>query len=182
MKRLNPSFFPLFILLSFSFLLHSCFGDLFENPEPELPPFTCEGKGKFGCLLNGELFLHDGFMHLLMAEYNIEDRQYDGTFKLKATRSASSIRVTLIKQVLGTGLYPLGHDNDSTGSATYTYFNNTYEEYRCYSGMYGEMNITGIDTANSIICGTFAFDAVNTKNNQDTVRIRDARFDAKFSH
>ncbi len=46
----------LFTILAIASLasLSSC--DLFDN-EPELPPITTEGKGTFGCYVNGNLFL-----------------------------------------------------------------------------------------------------------------------------
>lgn len=49
---------PFLIILVVATLpfLSSC--HLFDN-EPELPPITTEGKGTFGCLVNGKLFLPD---------------------------------------------------------------------------------------------------------------------------
>jgi len=39
------------------FFIGSC--DLFDD-DPELPPITTEGKGTFGCLVDGKLFLNKG--------------------------------------------------------------------------------------------------------------------------
>lgn len=46
--------------------------------------------------------------------------------------------------------------------------------------MYGKIHITNIDTMNKFISGIVEFDAVNEKDDTDTVKIRQGRFDCKF--
>jgi hypothetical protein len=44
------------------------------------------------------------------------------------------------------------------------------------------MTILKLDTVNNIISGTFQFDAINENDDTDTIKIREGRFDVKFTY
>jgi hypothetical protein len=44
------------------------------------------------------------------------------------------------------------------------------------------LTILKLDTVNNIISGTFQFDAINEEDDTDTIKIREGRFDVKFTY
>ena len=152
------------------------------NPKPKLPPITCGAeRSTFGCYVNDNVFLPEG-VNALVAEYNFKENPSKGTFGINAYRNTrnEAVRITLKNQVFDTGYYKLGFDDYSNGSVRYSNLTKNFDTYWCHGDMYGHMHITQIDTIHRRICGTFSFDAVNWNNNQDTVKIRDGRFDTEF--
>lgn len=173
-----------FILLTFglSGLLGSCLKEL--ELKPKLPPITCGAeRSTFGCYVDENIFLPQGFNSFVVF-YDIKNVSVKGTLEINAYRNTrrEAVRIYLKNQVFDTGYYKLGFDDYSIGSVRY--YNRNYPDpgvsYYCKEGMFGELHISHIDTVNRIVCGTFSFDAVSEQNNQDTVKIREGRFDTEF--
>ena len=167
--------------LSLAFILDSCLKDPIVDNPPKLPPITCEAEGTGGCLVNGDLFLPKGAGSLI-GQYNFKDNSVKGSFRLAITRRSEreAVRIVLYNMVFDTGYYKLGYNNIYIGSARYYNITDHVDSYYCGDANFGILHITKIDTIERIICGTFAFDAVNQENDQDTIRIREGRFDVKF--
>jgi len=66
-------------------------------------------------------------------------------------------------------------DGDYVGGGAYRPNTLDNGEYYTTSSITGELTITRVDTSNSIISGTFWFDAINAEG--EVVEIRDGRFD-----
>lgn len=170
--------------LSIPFLLASCELDPAGSPELTLPPISCEKKQTYGCLIDGEVFRPNSLSVVpMIAEYyyfNYNGYPLSGTLTIDGNSDSPRrlIRISLKNQVMDTGTYYLGIDSTKHGTVRYSLNSRTY--YYCRSGMYGELHVSGIDTIQRIICGTFGFDAVNKDDDQDTVKIRDGRFDLEF--
>jgi len=167
------------VLALVPFFLTSCLRDTAPKPEASLPPISCEGRNKMGCLLNGAMFLPDG-INAFSLEYHHRKGKYQGSLTLKAKKNWANevVEFNLVDIVLDTGDYSLSSNDVKLGHSRY--FSNFPIEYYCLEGMYGKLHVSGIDTTNRIICGTFEFDAVSNKDEKDTIRIRDGRFDAKY--
>ncbi len=167
------------------------------SPEPdneELPPITTEGKNTFGCLVNGEVMatpftnLSDlkVYYHFLKNEPNLLGTSLIRALKKRGVERNWRVEIGSTQSLFKTGEYTLG-DKDSAnqikGEALFSILPNSgpgLVEYRTSSNLYTQFNITKLDTINRIISGTFEFDAVNEKDDTDTVKIRQGRFDCKF--
>ena len=58
---------------------------------------------------------------------------------------------------------------------------NQGKTYFTFEQNMGELEILRLDTINQIISGTFQFDAINEDDITDTIKIREGRFDVKFT-
>lgn len=100
------------------------------------------------------------------------------------------INITLRKlEIIKGEKYDLNNHNENTsnddiwGGGVYSYSPSVLEgiiKYNTTQIHTGELKITKFDVSNSIISGTFWFDAVNEEG--ETVEIREGRFDMKFTN
>lgn len=170
MKKLFILFLPMLWLL--------CACELFnKDAKPKLPPATMEGKGIFGCLINGKVFINEGV----------------GFFSGNGTYS----QLQIAKDTVGVNIYAESKTNgdfiisfyDSPAlkinklySLAETKFYVTYDSWEnnfaCDhdSIISGHIKLSRFDLTNSIISGTFEFKAYSPTC-QDTITITDGRFD-----
>ena len=168
------------------FVLAACNKLVPDDPEPQLPPITYEGKNTFGCKINGEILAVDKFGNGLKCEYyyrSFEPELY-GTFVLRGSSKIKDKQFAIgfhyYNGVFDTGVYDMTLKYEGSNLKKRVFVANDENDYYCYENMYGKINIQHIDTINHFASGTFEFDAVNKDNNKDTVRVRDGRFDAKY--
>ena len=177
----------LILLLTLTLTLSCCNKD--DNPfssKDQLPPETQKGANTAGCLVNGEVFIpHQvGLSPSLVCNYEFLDGQFYFNIAFSDSRNGSvkSVSVNHNKVSLQSGsIYNLNkntvNDGDFTGGGG-TYFPTLQNFYRTNSIKTGELKITRLDVSNSIISGTFWFDAVNTAG--ETIQIRSGRFDMNY--
>ena len=150
-----------------------------------LPPITQTGANTVGCLVNGKVFLPhaEGINSPVNCFYQFVNGEFFFTMNF------ADLRGTGFKEVfIQTGriniesaeTYLLNKnpidDGDYTGGGGYsTSLTNNY-----YTNIIrtGELTITRVDLQNSIISGTFWFDAINEAG--EIVEIREGRFDWNY--
>jgi hypothetical protein len=177
----------LILLFALTLTLSCCNND--NNPfsgSDQLPPETQTGANTVGCLVNGEVFLPHSqglnqgincFYQLDNGEFffNITCADFRGTIPKGVIVETRRINLqvgpiyNLNKNTIDNGDFQGGGGNYDIGASN-RYFTNTIKT--------GELKITRLDLANSIISGTFWFDAVNTSG--ETVKIRSGRFDIHY--
>ncbi|MFY0484116.1 DUF6252 family protein [Flavobacterium sp. PLA-1-15] len=175
------------LLLITFFTLNSCNKD--DNPfsgSDKLPPETQTGANTVGCLVNGKVFLPhaEGINPEVNCSYQYIDGQFYFIIAFRDLRGHSTemVSVRANKINLQTGnTYTLDKniiDNgDFTGGAG-SYSPTLQNTYTTNSLKTGELKITRVDLSNSIISGTFWFDAVNQAG--EVVEIREGRFDWNY--
>jgi hypothetical protein len=184
------------LILGLSLILTNCGPESpFIEPEPEeLPPITTEGLNTAGCLVNGELWLPKpggGLKPGIDCEYyprieGIDPRIWGGGLinlkKYDNIEGNTGIDL-FFKDIYDTGIIPLILNDTTTnrnnkGGGTYRssiYYNSTVNDSN-------SLTILKLDTVNNIISGTFQFDAINEEDDTDTIKIREGRFDVKFTY
>jgi hypothetical protein len=164
----------------------SCENDDDSNRNDSLPPATQTGENTVGCLVNGEVFLPkaEGINPAVVVNYEFINGQFFFRLVFKDLRGTTNKTVTV-----GTGYLDLqanqtyllnknfDDDGDYTGGGG-TYSTSTLNTYQTNINILGELTITRVDTSNSIISGTFWFDAVNEQG--EIIEIRDGRFDYEY--
>lgn len=182
--KLEINLISKFILVIFIIGFLSCKNN--DVKPTELPPITSEGKGTFGCRINGEIFLPTGFKGDLDQEYytwKISPEFY-GTFVVTAWRSGENGNLEVCKfshpKILKTGTFYMEYiNNDTSGLGNCIIGNKHYSMINSNKGN-GKINIHRYDTIARIISGTFDFWTCNDKNVNDTAFVTDGRFDVKY--
>lgn len=171
-----------FFTISMVFLLVSC--NKAETPsEPMLPDVTTEGKGTFGCLVNGEVWLPDSDTNgpltpELYASYN---------------ESTDFLRVQAIYKNGNTGIEQYIYVNTETGGegifqipsppGSEIVMSQLHLELDCqrYKAPFynTEVRILKLDTLNDIVAGTFSL-GWGFSECGDSVLIEDGRFDLRY--
>jgi hypothetical protein len=169
--------------------------DPLPYPLSELPPATQEGKGTFGCVINGEPWVAYAPWHLfgkLRATYDEEHYglDYNRRLTLSALRVISSydwnkdsIYSSIgfnINPIIGEGHYDirnlqvhkLSHIVYEPGP-TKRYELDTLAPFHIY--------ITKLDTVKKIVSGSFEMDLRRTIDTSEVLRIRYGRFDAWYA-
>lgn len=181
---------PILLLLFIGLTLASCNRDGDKTPLEQLPPATTSGKNTAGCLVNGEVFLpgkqqlHQG--PVLQSFYQYINGKYvfgvnfsnDTKYSELGLRTVSIASQNFNLEEGKTYILGLNVDNKLYGK----YFlikNGDINTYVTNETSHGELKITKLDKTNSIISGTFWYDAVNDKG--EKVQIREGRFDLLFS-
>lgn len=152
----------------------------------QLPAETQIGANTIGCLVNGQVFLpHDeGLNSGVNCFYQFIDNQFYFNITCADFRGVTPKGISvqtrqkhlqvgntyiLNKNINDDGDFIGGGGNYDIG-ANNRYFTTTIKT--------GELKITRIDLSNSIISGTFWFDAINSAG--ETVEIRSGRFDWNY--
>ena len=176
-----------FLLLLTTITLSCCSSDDDNNNGDQLPPETQTGANTAGCLVDGQVFLphQRGLNAALLCNYEFIDGKFYFNLVINDNRetigktvsvrtgeislATNSIYLLNISNTIfqpdfigGGGIYGIGASN-------YFYTNSIKT---------GELKITRLDLSNSIISGTFWFDAVNSAG--ETVQIRSGRFDMHY--
>jgi len=177
----------LFFLLIVIMVFNSCDrdGQIFGGKD-QLPPETQTGANTVGCLVNGKVFLpkKEGINPEVNCFYQLVNGKYFFTMAFSDLRGSSieSVSVQSGKVELQIGqTYILNKnsiiDGDFVGGGG-SYLTTLQNIYRTNTIKSGELKITKIDPTNSIISGTFWFDAVNSAG--EVVQIREGRFDWNY--
>lgn len=165
------------LILLLGLLLTGCHWLRKQDPEPELPPATREGKNRFGCRMNGKAWVPrtSGFnpqFAPLAWEYS-DSFGDNGFFRASATRKTDGIFQGITiggTNIHREGIYTL---KDSAGAN----FINMHTDCE-YRSIAGELQITKLDKPQRIIAGTFHFTCAAP--DCDTVRLTDGRFDFRY--
>lgn len=165
-------------------LLLSCHKE--DDSGDKLPPETQTGANTAGCLVNGKVFLpkQEGINPALVCNYEFIDGEFFFNLVIRDNRGQGvktvSARTQRIDLEAGS-TYILNKDNtisiDFTGGGG-VYSINASDFFYTNTIKTGELHITHLDPQNSIISGTFWFDAINSAG--ETVEIRDGRFDMNY--
>jgi hypothetical protein len=182
---------PIFLLLGLCCLLLTCKGNKNVPPIEQLPPETQTGAMTFGCLINGEAFTPKGSVlgapALLCAYQFIRDNLDEGYFFQLSAHNFSidksvgiftdSLEIEQGKKYELTKPFTRGKASGKYvgkgGDLDEILFQTDSQAYK------GELWIKKFDNAQSIVSGTFWFDAVNEKG--EKVEVREGRFDVRFS-
>jgi hypothetical protein len=154
----------------------------------ELPALTETGANTFGAMVDGKIWVPQGFAGIPAS--NILNARYLGTtLFLKAQNFSSSPNETefdiTVVNLTATGTYLL---NVSTAHPNY---NNSYgyyvkrnlspiNEWITSVNHTGSVTITKFDTTNHIISGNFQFSAEEILNPASVITVSDGRFDVKY--
>lgn len=168
----------------------------------ELPPITQEGLNTFGCKIDGEVlvpkdgdpgFLSRGTKGLTAGNPHAGENPVKSYFFIRALNGqdeGGDYIFLYIPELQVAGEYELGN---STGSTTYennspnhaivlSYENGSDSEKYISFENSGKINISRFDTINSIISGTFEFQAIKESDPfSDTLSVTNGRFDINWS-
>lgn len=178
MKKILITLFVLSLLST-----TSCNNDDDNNANNSLPPATQVGANTVGCLVNGEIFLPraEGINPAVVVNYEFVDGEFFFrlTFRDQTGQGNESVNVrTAHIELEPNQTYTLNKnyndDGDYTGGGGEYQTSSTNEFFTNLTNI-GELTITRLDLSNSIISGTFWFDAINQDG--EIVEIRDGRFD-----
>ena len=172
-----------FILLIAVALTFSCCNNDDDNHGDTLPPATQTGANTVGCLVNGEVFLPkaEGINPAVVVNYEYINGEFFFTLAFRDLQGSNnefvSVQTSRINLEIGQ-TYILNknqeEDGDYTGGGG-TYGPDINNHFVTTTTKTGELTITYLDLSNSIISGTFWFDAINEEG--ELVEIRDGRFD-----
>lgn len=151
----------------------------------ELPPITNEGKGTFGCKVNGNLFLPTGLKGNINVEYYSWklSPEFYGNFYVTVFRSNENHQLEYcqfaVPKCFGVGEYIINR-NDTLSRAGCS-INNLFYKDNCGSGdICGKIIINRYDTIQRIISGTFDFRCKKIDFPTATAYVTDGRFDLKY--
>jgi len=169
--------------LALSFLIFSCKKDI-----KELPPATQTGANTFGAMVNGDMWVPQGFGSI-NASNILETRLLGNNLFITAQNFASSPNESEFDiRVIGltsTGVYPL-NSNVSHPSSSYSY---AYYVKRRLTPLYewitssvntGSVSVSRFDTAARIVSGTFSFSGGEITNAAPVLNVTEGRFDLKY--
>ena len=163
---------------------HSC--QLLDTPLPKtelekLPPATQEGKGTFGCLVNGKAWFTKSYT-AATGDYQLGSLSFGGTIYEPFQNMHINLSDQINLPVLGTGTY------DLVPTAPYDPWVVFYVSLSCFYGglssnrgdtIDGKLTITKFDKSNYIVSGLFEFTLVH--QGCDTLKITDGRFDMEYA-
>jgi hypothetical protein len=184
------------LLLMLPLLAMQCKKDKNKNNCPEgdkacelakLPPLTTEGKGTFGCLVNGKAWLPESNSPVpkLRSTYHDEESNYflEAINENDSKNPSTLIAFPITKFELLSKEYRLGvysRDTLSEGIYDFCWENRGCNslEYHTNENQTGDFNVSYVDSAKQIISGTFNF--IGKATNGETVCVTDGRFDMWF--
>ena len=170
------------LLITITLSLSCCNNDD-DNNADTLPPATQTGANTVGCLVNGEMFLPKagGINPAVVVNYEFINGEFFFCLSFRDQRGTGVKTVGVGTQRVNleaNETYILDKNEFDNGDFTGgggAYSLSSSDIYVKTSIITGELTITRVDTSNSIISGTFWFDAIN--ENGEIVEIREGRFD-----
>ena len=157
-----------------------------KEPDPVLPPITQEGKNTIGFTYDsGKVWVPKGGINNPSLSVSYGNYSYAEAFLyLHGNRVEKDGLFHLgieYENIVDIGEYILTHSGDGTKIGYFRVSNGEEkEEFETDSMHIGKLIITRPDTTNTIISGTFYFDAVSKEGN--VVQIRDGRFDLNYTY
>ncbi|MEX0966905.1 MAG: hypothetical protein WD077_06680 [Bacteroidia bacterium] len=160
-------------------LINGCKKDL---PEPQLPPYTQEGKNIFACKINGEVFVAEGVMDKNTMSPKGTDNNYmvwgnDTIVEIRAVEkkpTEASVSVdfvyTLIKDT-----FELNQKENSVARISIPVENYVFAEsiFKTTDEHKGWVQVKYFQ--NNILAGTFEFTAIDDRG--EIIHVTDGRFD-----
>ena len=152
----------------------------------KLPPLTTVGANTVGCLVNGKAFLpkgnSPGFGSNPRCDYM--DGNFGIGFFRKTSEESRDIYIYSNDLPISQGTKLL-LKSDVINSPTGRFVNyateiTAHQIYTTTNLVTGELYINHLDEVNHTVSGTFWFNAVNQNN--DTVKVREGRFDMKYNY
>lgn len=154
----------------------------------ELPPATQTGANTFGAMVDGKIWVPQGFASI-PSNNLLEARLLGNNFYITAQNFSSSPTETefdiAVIGVTGPGTYSLNSNvNHPTSFASYGYYVkrnlSPINEWITSATFTGSVNLTKVDTINHIISGTFQFSAGEVFNSAPALGVVDGRFDVRY--
>ena len=151
-----------------------------EKMPDSLPPITTEGKGTFGCKINGEIWIP-----------KTQDEFLGNNFNLYAAWEATPQRIRMVAskryddfgQEFAIYIYEpitLGVLDTNVISMRYTDVNISIESYQNHMfRQFTNFIITRYDKTNRIVSGTFEGILVKPIT-KDSIKVTEGRFDVRF--
>ena len=176
MKILLPSFIAILFL-------SSCKKDV-----TELPPATQTGANTFGAMVDGKMWVPQGFGSI-PANNLLDARLLGNNLFIVAQNFSSSPNETefdiTVTGVTGPGTYALNSNVSHPSSyASYGYYVkrnfSPINEWITSSTFTGSVNLTKFDTVNHIASGTFQFSAGEMFSSAPALSVLDGRFDVRY--
>lgn len=181
--------------LCLALLLSNCSKE--NDPEPpvlrdQLPPLTQTGAYTFGCLLNGEVWIPKSYSISVVNPPVVLYSTFDSQKKIfgitayhwRKDAASPKERLAIFTPVIPPGEMHYLTDSIYGLGASYQYSANSTSSYIRYDqlviGKNSWIQFSKFDTLTRIASGTFSIDLVNIADIQDTVFIRDGRFDVPF--
>lgn len=176
----------LILLLLTTFTLCCCNKD--DNPfssSDQLPAETQTGANTVGCLVNGEVYLpsQSGINSPVNCFYQLDNGEFFFSLAFADDKnhgpevSVGTSKINLqVGQTYILNKNPVDNGDYTGGGGAYRL--NSLNKYYTNTLKTGELKITRLDLSNSIISGTFWFNAVNSAG--ETVQIRSGRFDMHY--
>jgi hypothetical protein len=177
----------LILLLTLTLTLSCCNkDDNHFSSKDQLPPETQTGANTVGCLVNGVVFLpkQSGLNSALECNYELINGKF--YFNLRFSDYVNGIKTVAVQthdlnlqinQTYSLNVDTFTDPNILGGGGIYSI--STLNHFSTNTIKTGELKITRLDLPNSIISGTFWFDAFNNSTNQ-SVEIRQGRFDMHY--
>ena len=154
----------------------------------ELPPATQTGANTFGAMVDGKIWVPQGFASIPSSNI-LEARLLGGNFFITAQNFSSSPNETefdiVLVGVTGPGTYSLNvnvpHPSSAGSYAYYVKRNlSPINEWITSATFTGSVTLTKFDTVGRIVSGTFQFNAGEVFNSAPAVAVVDGRFDVKY--
>ena len=175
------------LAIASSAIFASCKKDKTQEEE-QLPPITQTGANTFGCLINGKVFVPQGFEQNKPNFSLIVDPTFqNGNFGIATYNKKQQIRFDFgSNDMKNTGVFNLEDFNKFVGASIYL------DKTNCYFGpstqcifqgpchVKGKLDITRHDLTNRIFSGTFDFTLYDPSTSCDTFYITQGRFDKKL--
>jgi hypothetical protein len=152
------------------FLMQHC------DESDSLPPETSEGRGKFGCYVNGKLWLPDGRNHQVGTVIVTDNRPDTTALTIYAENVKSDENFSIF--VYDVPALIVGKTYDYSQNKYYVQFTKIVGSTGCFlnAPISGYVQFTRIDFTNRVISGTFEFTLTGTECN-DEVIVTEGRFD-----
>ena len=146
--------------------------------EEVLPAVTQEGNNTFGCLVNGKVWVPEGYDGTRNLDLSYDPTYAEGAFNLHAYKILDGVREEDIV-IYASGVKGKGDYNLNVDSSAAIFYNSKcgYDRDENVSRE-GVLTITYFDLSKAIISGTFEFTL--TKPGCDTIRVTEGRFDMKI--
>ncbi len=171
----------LFLLLTIALTLSCCKND--DDNNNSLPPATQTGANTVGCLVNGQVFLphQEGIYSPVNCFYQFDDGEFYFSISFADLRGTTNETVNVFTGAIEleeNETYILNQPDGTFFGGGGEYRTSQSNQYNTNLIQTGALRITRNDLSNSIISGTFWFDATNETG--ETVEIREGRFDWNY--
>lgn len=160
--------------------------DSSNNPISQLPPGTQTGENKAGCLVNGKVLIPKGGLSTnLICFYQLVNEEYFFSLGFNDSTGENTLGLNvfsnnIVLQEGNTYIINIPDDGSKGIGGEYRIGGGLIDSFNTSSFNSGELTITKFDQQNSIISGTFWFNAANEQG--EIVEVREGRFDMEYTN